>query len=367
MMEQDSLEAPPPASTPAHTGIATASTPASPSWTAAFGSKKTTPVVSSPLASGAGRLNNLKAGLSKLDTWLFEDTSSPSRSNAGAAAHAARTKSPPPARSPPPSASATPSSSSQLAAPVVIKAAAPSPVAGASSGGSGGGLNWGASFESFKQKLMQSGSSLEAGHNEEEEEEAEHPGAVGFGGGHRRPSPRQEEEEEEEAPVQPEPVVDEAQRAWTAAALVEQELALAEGATVMVMHRGKGLPLAALEAETRALVTLRWARLHLTPAYWTESNDLDRDPANYIAREEPLPALDDQMLYTPSTDDHGCLLAVHLTSAAPQQGTTTVSRRLLTARPVELDARVKAVVETALGASTWVSPCGVFSGHTLSF
>lgn len=120
---------------------------------------------------------------------------------------------------------------------------------------------------------------------------------------------------------------------------------------VLVMHRGKGIPLLALEEGTRALVTLHWTRLHLLPSYWEQQTDAAADPAAFVAREEPLPALDDRLLYTPSVSDHGCLLAVDLTSAP--RG--TVTRRLLLSRPMELDAAVRAAVEAAVAESAWVS------------
>jgi hypothetical protein len=123
----------------------------------------------------------------------------------------------------------------------------------------------------------------------------------------------------------------------------------------MVMHRGQGLPLAALGEETQALVKLTWTRLHLQPAYWLQDDSSSStDLAAFVVREEPLPALDGQGMYTPSSDDHGCLLTVHLISSPKG----TARRRLLLSKPVGLDARVNSEVEAALQASSWVRTCG---------
>lgn len=128
---------------------------------------------------------------------------------------------------------------------------------------------------------------------------------------------------------------------------------------VMVMHRPTGQPLALLTPPPP--LHLSWTRVHLRPAYWggTGSPD-DNDAAAFVAREEPLPGLEGKGLYTPSCDDHGCLLAVRVASAAAAAAAggngASQTRRLLTARPVALDARVEKAVRAALAGGSWV--CG---------
>ena len=127
----------------------------------------------------------------------------------------------------------------------------------------------------------------------------------------------------------------------------------------MAMHRPTGQPLALLTP--RPPLQLSWTRVHLRPAYWggTGGPD-DNDAAAFVAREEPLPGLDGKGLYTPSCDDHGCLLAVRVASAAAAGGNgASQGRRLLTARPVALDARVEKAVRAALAGGSWVRAHGV--------
>ena len=47
-------------------------------------------------------------------------------------------------------------------------------------------------------------------------------------------------------------------------------LTIARPPQLMLMHKGKGLPLLALASEIRALINISWSRLHLHKSYWTE-------------------------------------------------------------------------------------------------